>query len=1565
VLRVAVALPLAATALAAVPMPMAASAADVNLIVNGSFESPSVWQTSAVTDYTAGSTAMPGWTVGGNSVDLTGETYWAAEDGDQSLDLSGSAPGSVTQTVTTTPGADYTLTWYMAGNTNCGQAIKTMHVLWNGTLVDSPTFDDSSDSNTSMGWVEVQLNVAATSASSTLEFADATPDASQCGSTLDSVSLVPASIAPPVFTQENPALVALEGSPYSAVFFAAGVPTYSLVGAPSWLSVTPYGAVTGTPPAGTGSFTYTVSASNADGSAQAGPFTVDVQTAAAIGGKVVDGGIAANPVSGAPVQACVTGTSECTQATTGADGTYQVNAPVGASVSVTAFPLPGSGDVTTSTAPMTVPAAGITGVTISLDGVAPISGGLEINGSDAPTVYWANPSTATVTGCPDGLATVSVIGDDTATGQFTSNVIVLTETPEGSGDYSGTIPPQEPVHGPVQLQSSVICPPLSALSPTEGPATGGTTVILTGSGFTGATGVSFGTVPAASFTVNSDDGIEAVAPAGAGTVPVSVQVGGASTVVDQYTYQAIQSIAPASGPAAGGTWVVINGTGLDNATAVDFGGVGAEFYQLSDTEIEALSPPGSGTQDITITTAFGGTTPATPADDFTYGASVTADDARSPVSAVADPVTKPLIRSAPGAGSREARPTISAVLTVATGSLVLKFYNFIYQHGPDLVSGKSDLKNIVANFLPPNPSCSDVQEAVEGQIELEVAPAVDALAAYTLPVIEDAEFQAGLAGGPEAAALAFILYSVTPFAWHALLDWTASVYIKAAVQALYGNCPPEKPEPVPPLPPPPPLPGNTPPSHGFSPNAYIDPSGTVLDTNGNPVSGATVTILRADTAAGPFTPVSTAAPGIEPAVNPETTGADGVFHWDVFSGWYEIQASAPGCTDPANPGESTVTAGPYPVPPPQVGLTLTLDCTAEAAPPVPAVTSLSESTGPSAGGTTVTVLGTGFTPSSTVSFGGTAAQSVTYLSPEALTVVSPPGTGLVDVVAGTAGGHSATSTADQFYYGSSQTVTGLSPAAGPTTGGTMVTITGTGLTGATAVGFGGEAASSFTVVSGSEIQAVAPPQPAGSVDVEVVTPAGGSAQGQADLYTYNGGAAPVITSTGSTTLTAGTVGSFTVTTSGDPTAVLTESGTLPSGVTFVDNGNGTAALAGTPAAGTGGTYPLTITASNGISPDATQSFTLKVDEAPAITSQASATLIGAVGDSFTVTTTGFPMPVLAESGSLPAGVTFTDNGNGTATIAATANVASVTTFRITASNGVSPAATQTFTLTVAAQKGAAVLLRASRKSAVNGEPVTLTAVSSKAPAAGFAIDIIDLTAGTVIKSCTTGHLCQANVANGIGTRNYQAIIATPAGTETQASSTPLSVTWTPAAVTLRASRTTAVNAQPVLLSAHANEDVAVTGYAIDIIDSTTNSIVASCTHRSSCSTWVEHQPGSHTYTAIIATPSGGNAQATSSAVTVTWLPAAITLSASNLTPASRGEVTLTATANEDVGYTPWAIIITDLTTGTVITECRDGSKCSAQLSHTSGRHTYQAVIAGTKGTNVQATSPAVTVIWSA
>ena len=185
-------------------------------------------------------------------------------------------------------------------------------------------------------------------------------------------------------------------------------------------------------------------------------------------------------------------------------------------------------------------------------------------------------------------------------------------------------------------------------------------------------------------------------------------------------------------------------------------------------------------------------------------------------------------------------------------------------------------------------------------------------------------------------------------------------------------------------------------------------------------------------------------------------------------------------------------------------------------------------------------------------------------------------------------------------------------------------------------------------------------------------------------------AAPAITSAGSTTFTTGTLGTFTVTTTGTPTAALSETGTLPTGVTFVDNKDGTATLASTAATPAGSTT-LTITASNGVGSPVTQSFTLTVAAVPAlaITSAGSTTFTTGTLGTFTVTTTGTPTATLSEAGTLPTGVTFVDNKDGTATLASTAaTLAGSTTLTITASNGVGSPVTQSFTLTVAAATAA-------------------------------------------------------------------------------------------------------------------------------------------------------------------------------------------------------------------------------------------------------------------------------------
>ncbi len=181
----------------------------------------------------------------------------------------------------------------------------------------------------------------------------------------------------------------------------------------------------------------------------------------------------------------------------------------------------------------------------------------------------------------------------------------------------------------------------------------------------------------------------------------------------------------------------------------------------------------------------------------------------------------------------------------------------------------------------------------------------------------------------------------------------------------------------------------------------------------------------------------------------------------------------------------------------------------------PVIASVTPNAGGAAGGTSVTLtgyaLGNAGTP--TVSFGVSAATGVSSTLaagvggdnfPYQIGATSPAhAAGTVHVTVTTNGGTSATNENDQFTYAAGQpVVTGLSPASGRPAGDTSVTITGSGFSGATAVAFGAEAASSFIVNSDTSITAVSPGG-VGRVDVKVTTSGGTSAVSAGDQFLYS------------------------------------------------------------------------------------------------------------------------------------------------------------------------------------------------------------------------------------------------------------------------------------------------------------------------------------------------------------------------------------------------------------------------------------------------------------------------------
>jgi hypothetical protein len=108
----------------------------------------------------------------------------------------------------------------------------------------------------------------------------------------------------------------------------------------------------------------------------------------------------------------------------------------------------------------------------------------------------------------------------------------------------------------------------------------------------------------------------------------------------------------------------------------------------------------------------------------------------------------------------------------------------------------------------------------------------------------------------------------------------------------------------------------TPPPTIVTFDIYVDPSGTISNAcTGLPISGATTTLL-VDSGGGVFVPATAHSPPIIPAINPETTIADGMFGWEAIPGTYEVTAASTGYVSQTTP--------PVTIPPAVTGLNIHL-----------------------------------------------------------------------------------------------------------------------------------------------------------------------------------------------------------------------------------------------------------------------------------------------------------------------------------------------------------------------------------------------------------------------------------------------------------------------------------------------------------------------------------------------------------------------------------------------------------------------------------------------------------------
>jgi choice-of-anchor C domain-containing protein len=194
------------------------SDAEANLLSNGSFENSSISPGSFAT-LSPFSTAVTDWTVWSGSIDYVG-SYWTAEDGARSIDLNGGQAGSITTAFSTTPGEQYRVDFFMAGNPAGSPSLKTLDLraYYNGLnfFIDHQefSFDTTGKSLAAMGWEPHAFYFAAPSDNATLLFGSLVSGA--YGPAIDNVTVTQVSAVP------EPAMIFLFGISLASLVVGSG-----------------------------------------------------------------------------------------------------------------------------------------------------------------------------------------------------------------------------------------------------------------------------------------------------------------------------------------------------------------------------------------------------------------------------------------------------------------------------------------------------------------------------------------------------------------------------------------------------------------------------------------------------------------------------------------------------------------------------------------------------------------------------------------------------------------------------------------------------------------------------------------------------------------------------------------------------------------------------------------------------------------------------------------------------------------------------------------------------------------------------------------------------------------------------------------------------------------------------------------------------------------------------------------------------------------------------------------------------------------------------------------------
>ena len=839
-------------------------------------------------------------------------------------------------------------------------------------------------------------------------------------------------------------------------------------------------------------------------------------------------------------------------------------------------------------------------------------------------------------------------------------------------------------------------PTVTGLGLTTGGSYGGDTVVVKGTGFSASSTVTFGGVPAASVVFTNPFRITATSPVpqnGTAVVDVQVTTGGltsAITPADQFTYFWISSptvtaVTPNVGPIAGGTSVTITGTYLAGPSAVSFGATPASsVHVVTDQSITAVAPAGTAntTVDITVTTPFSGgsTSPISRADTYSY-------------------VTKPTVTAVTTAASPAGGPTGGGTQVQIAGTGFASVSAVHFGANPATIISNNSFGTLTAT-APPGTGTVDVTVTTPLGTSDPSPPNDQYTYNGTLTLVPGtASYNSGVSTSTGATPNPTVVDS-----------FNASTLVTG---------------------------GTT-----------IDPAQTVVVTQ--PASGGGTVAISGNQVL--YTPAET--------TTSTGSGANTVWTYTTTTTGTQtatIAICTTGSTYPsAGCATTTITylqastgfyMGDQLSAPGGLLVSVVIDTGAGVSAPTTANSGSTITTETAPTMALIPASQSGF-----VVLGAGAYQAITPV-PVGLTLVpgslhvtggDPSSTGKYIVTLCTAAmGYIAGECTAQNTGNYKTTPPYIETALDPATlipGGTQLTLpsvtaqwTVTASAGATVNSYETEFAVSTLVKNIGATNLDAYPSDLASYNNQGIGAPAPTYTAPSPRYSINvtsgGTFPPTFTSGNSATFTAGTAGSFDVTASGNPAPTFSvPPGSLPTGVTLSSAG----VLSGTPAAGTGGLHTFTITASNGISPDATQSFTLTVNEAPTITSAAATTFTVGSPGTFTVAATGYPLPTFGTTGTLPTGVTL-NAATGVLSGTPAAGQGGSYSFTITASNTISPAATQVFTLTV---DEAPTITSANATSFEVNTPDTFTVTASGFPASTFSITTGTLPTGVTLNGAT-------------------------------------------------------------------------------------------------------------------------------------------------------------------------------------------------------------------------------------